>query len=61
MVWNSLITYGSMGFGWGVPEATVDTESVHIVASNVVVDLLLQGFLALDALGHHLVILFHHH
>ena len=38
-----------------------DAQPVHVVASDIVVHLLLHGFLALDALRDHLIVLLHGH
>ena len=38
-----------------------DTQSVHVVASDIVVHLILHGFRTLEALFDHLAILFHSH
>ena len=38
-----------------------DAQPVHVVAPDIVVHLLFHGFLTLDALRDHLIVLFHGH
>ena len=57
--WYSIIILGTAIIGASIIATILDAKPIHVVASDVIVDLFLHGLLALDALRNHLAVLFH--